>query len=467
MAIPFGLPESTDSPLILLRRSLAKVNDFSSRFSSGAVGNDTVGASDSMTPQFSRRRRPYPIDVIDNPLQTRGDRTGWLNRSTVGASLASLLSDISHELGTAVLPSVLLTIGAGAGALGIIEGLADGVSSVAKLWGGWMTDRVTRRKPLASIGYLITAVGIAAIGLCSQAWQVSICRIAAWIGRGSRSAPRDFLIAAAVNPKVRGKAFGMERAADALGAVLGPLLALALLHRGASSRQVMVGSLLPGLLAFLAIAILVKERRRTTPAASSGFRASLAGTGVPFRRYLTGVLLFGCGDFSRTLLILYATQHVSGTFFSLEAATLAIALYVLHNGVSAIAAFPLGAIADRVGPRPVIVSGYLFAAGTTVGFALLRPTPANLLLLFVASGLYIACEEVAEKAYAVDLLPEPVRGTGLGLLAAVNGVGDMISSAAVGLLWSAFPAAPAVGFFAAAVMQLMGAAVVGATSRVK
>jgi len=395
----------------------------------------------------------------------KASQGGWLNRSTVGAALASLFSDVSHELGTAVLPGIVLSIGAGAGALGIIEGLADGISSVAKLWGGVMTDRVVRRKPLASIGYLIMAVSIAAIGLCSQAWQVLVCRVAAWVGRGSRSAPRDFLIAAAVKPEVRGKAFGMERGADALGAVIGPLLALALLHQGATARQVLAGSLLPGLLAFLAVAILVKEHRRTESSGTSGFRASIAGTGVPFRRYMAGVLLFGCGDFSRTLLILYATQHASGTLFSLEAATLAIALYVLHNGVSAVAPFPLGAIADRIGARVVIVTGYLFAAATTLGFALLPPTPVNLLILFVASGLYIASEEVAEKAYAVELLPGAVRGTGLGVLAAVNGVGDMVSSAAVGLLWAAFPASPSVGFLAAAILQLAGATLVGTTSQ--
>jgi MFS family permease len=179
--------------------------------------------------------------------------------------------------------------------------------------------------------------------------------------------------------------------------------------------------------------------------------------GRPFRRYLTGIFLFGCGDFSRTLLILYATQHVSGTLFSLRAATLAIALYVLHNAISSLASFPLGALADRAGRKPLVVAGYLFAAATTAGFAALAPTPVNLLMLFVASGIYIACEEVAEKAYAVDLLPVATRGTGLGVLAAVNGVADMISSAMVGILWSAFPAAPAFGFLAAAGLQLAGA----------
>jgi MFS family permease len=402
---------------------------------------------------------PAPSGEV--PLEPQG----WLNRTTAGVALASLFSDVSHELGTAVLPGVLLSIGAGPAALGLVEGMADGISSIAKLWGGVATDRVRRRKPLASIGYLVTAVGMAAIGLCTSAWQVLLCRVTAWIGRGSRSAPRDFLMAQAVRAKTRGRAYGMERAADALGAVIGPLVALSALAWGLAPRRIMIGSLVPGLLAFLSITLLVRERRQAATAAPLGIRASLAGTGVPFRRYLGGILVFGCGDFSRTLLILYVTQHVSGSLFSFSGAKLAIALYVVHNAVSALAAFPLGALGDRVGHRTVIVAGYLLAAGTTAGFAWAPSTPRVIVLLFVASGVYIACEEVAEKAYAVDLLPRATRGTGLGLLAAVNGIGDMISSAMVGMLWAAYPSSPGIGFVMAAGFQLAGGVVVGSTGR--
>ncbi len=320
-----------------------------------------------------------------------------------------------------------------------------------------MTDRVERRKPLASIGYLVTAVGIAAIGLCATAWQVMLCRVAAWVGRGTRSAPRDVLVSEAAPPEAVGKAFGMERAGDALGAVIGPLLAVVLLARGVSSRHVMFVSLLPGLLAFLSIAVLVTERPNRHPAASKTLRMHLAGTGRPFHRYLVAILIFGCGDFSRTLLILYVTQHVEGTLFSWSAASLAIALYVLHNAVSSVAALPIGALADRVGVRRVVIVGYLFAAATTAGFALLPATPGTLLALFVCSGLYIACEEVAEKAYAASLLAPAQRGVGMGLLAATNGIGDFVSSALVGTLWSLFPASPSIGLVVAAALQLSGA----------
>jgi MFS family permease len=388
----------------------------------------------------------------------------WLNRSTAGIGLASLFSDVSHELGTAVLPAVLLTLGAGPAALGWIEGSADALSSIAKLWGGVMADRVTRKKPLASIGYLVTAVGVAAIGLCTSWAQVLICRVAAWIGRGSRTAPRDVLLADATTPATTGKAFGLERAADALGAVIGPLIAVALLARGVEARHVMFASLLPGLLAFLSIAFLVRE----APAAVHGGRprsilGSLGETGKPFHRYLVAILLFGSGDFSRTLLILYATQHLTGSLFSWKSGTLAIALYVLHNAVSSLAAFPIGALTDRVGRRPVLIAGYLFATVTTAAFALLPATPLALTVLFICSGTYIACEEVVEKAYAVALLPAAVRGTGLGALAAVNGIGDFVSSGLVGALWAAFPGTTAAGFFAAAALQLAGALAILAT----
>ena len=380
----------------------------------------------------------------------------WLNRTTLGVSLASLFSDISHEMATAVLPAFLLSLGAGPAALGIIEGSADGLSALAKLWGGVAADRVQRRKPLASIGYFITGIGTAAIGICASAWQVMLCRVVAWIGRGSRGPARDVLMAEGSPKEAHGRAFGLERSADATGAVLGPLLAMFLLAQGVAPRHLLLVSVVPGILAFLAIALLVVEGPHVPRRARFSLFGELEGTGRPFRRYLSGILIFGCGDFSRTLLIFYATQHMTGSLFSLQGAAAAVALYVLHNAISALAAFPMGALADRMGHRRVIVGGYLFAAATTFGFALAPPSPGWLLFLFLCSGVYIAAEEVAEKAYAASLLPADRRGTGMGLLAATNGVGDMVSSALVGALWALFPE-HAWGFGIAGALQFAGA----------
>ena len=391
-----------------------------------------------------------------NP-ETSAPPRGWLNRTTLGISLASLSSDVSHELATAVLPAFLVSLGAGPAALGWIEGSADGLSALAKLWGGVAADRFGRRKPLASIGYLVTGLGTAAMGLCANAWQVMLCRVVAWIGRGSRSPARDVLMAEGSPKEAHGRAFGLERAGDATGAVLGPLLAMAFLATGVPPRHLMLASLLPGFLAFLAIASLVVEAPHAPRRARFGLWSELQGTGRPFQRYLTGILLFGCGDFCSTLLFLYATEHMAGSLFSLEGATAAVALYVLHNAVSALASFPIGSLADRIGHRRVVVGGYLFASATTFGFALAPPTPAWLLLLFVCSGIYVACEEVVEKSYAASLLPDARRGVGMGLLAATNGVGDMISSALVGTWWAATGVTGG-GFAIAGALQLLGAA---------
>jgi len=328
---------------------------------------------------------------------------------------------------------------------------------MAKLWGGVAADRVKRRKPLASIGYFVTGLGTAAIGVCTSAAQVLLCRVVAWIGRGSRGPARDVLMAEGSPREAHGRAFGLERSADATGAVLGPLLAMLLLAQGVAPRHLLLVSVVPGVLAFLAIALLVVEGPHVPRPARFSLFGELEGTGRPFRRYLSGILIFGCGDFSRTLLILYATQAMTGSLFSMEGASAAVALYVLHNAISALAAFPMGAMADRRGHRRVIIGGYLFAAATTFGFALAPPSPAWLFFLFVCSGIYIAAEEVAEKAYAASLLPTDRRGTGMGLLAATNGVGDMVSSALVGTLWGLFPE-HAWGFGIAATLQLVGAA---------
>lgn len=396
-------------------------------------------------------------EQAENSATARAARSQWLNRSTVGVALASLFSDVSHELATAVLPSVLLVMGGGAAALGIIEGVADGASAFAKLYGGALTDRVRRKKPLASIGYLITAAGTAAIAACTAWWQALLCRVIAWIGRGSRSPARDVLMTEATDAAHLGKVFGMERAGDALGAVIGPLIALLFVAGGTPPRSILWWSLLPGSLAFLAIALVVRERPEHEPKAPRKIWASFAATGLPFRRYLIGIGIFGAGDFSRTLLILYVMDHVTAPPFGLSPSALAIALYVLHNAVSAAAAFPIGVLTDRFGRRRAIVIGYGFAAATTLAFGFLPPTALLLTVLFICSGLYIACEEVAEKACAAEMLPREVKGAGMGMLAAVNGVGDTISSALVGGLLASFPGQSGFAFCAAAALQLAGA----------
>src|SRR6516164_9955145 len=185
---------------------------------------------------------------------------GWLNRTVLGIGLTSLFSDWSHETATAILPAFLATIGAGPAWLGAIEGLADGLSSFAKLAAGHYTDRLKHRKPLAVFGYAFTALSTASFAFATHAYQVLFGRAAARLGRGVRSPAKKALLAADVPPNAYGRAFGFERLMDTVGAIAGPLTALWLMQvTNHNYRDVFLWTLLPGMVAALAFWFLVRE----------------------------------------------------------------------------------------------------------------------------------------------------------------------------------------------------------------
>ena len=239
-----------------------------------------------------------------------------------------------------------------------------------------------------------------------------LCRVAAWLGRGTRSAPATFLFRRRRRPKPseRPSAWNAPATLSVRSSVrFSPWSC----WPGASPAGTSCSSRFSPAFSRSCPSPSSLPNGRTGTRGRSDPADAPRGNGQALPRYLVAILVFGCGDFSRTLLILFVTQHAAGTLFSWSAASLAIALYVLHNAVSSVAALPIGALADRVGVRRVVIVGYLFAAATTAGFALLPATPGTLLALFVCSGLYIACEEVAEKAYAATLLSPVQRGMGM------------------------------------------------------
>src|SRR6266446_9532879 len=158
-------------------------------------------------------------------LTPRNAPQRWLNRTVLGLGLASLFSDWSHEIATTVMPAFLASMGVAAAWLGLIEGAADGLSSFAKMASGYYTDKLQRRKPIAVIGYLVTAFGTASFGLASTAWHVLVARACAWLGQGVRTPVRKTLLAAAVTRETYGRAFGFERMMDTVGAIIAPAAA--------------------------------------------------------------------------------------------------------------------------------------------------------------------------------------------------------------------------------------------------
>ncbi len=376
------------------------------------------------------------------------------NRGVVGIGLGSLLSDTGHEMATAALPGFLRSLGAPAAALGAIEGIADAALSASKVAGGVIADRPgVERKVLTAGGYVVVAVGHGAFGLAT-AWPVlAAARAVSWVARGGKAPARDSLLVSSVTPEQLGRAFGVERAMDSLGAIAGPLLAAPLIV-AVGYRWLFALSVLPGLFAAAAVLLLVREAPRIATAAAAlaaPMRTLLASPG-PFRRLLAGVGLYGLGNFSATLLILRATQLLADHGrTNTRAAAVAVLLYAAHNAANAAFAYPAGAAADRIGRRPVLVAGVALFGVACALFAVGSANLAVLTLLFIAVGASTALVETGQGAHAAELLDPAIRGRGFGLLGLVDGVGDLVSSVIVGVLFTL--ASPAWGFVYAAALS--------------
>jgi len=385
-------------------------------------------------------------------------RSAWLNRTILGIGLASLFSDVGHEMATSAMPALLASVGAGSAALGLIEGLSDGLSSFAKLASGHYSDRLQRRKPLAFLGYFMTASGMASFAFATQAWHILLGRTFGWVGRGMRGPVRNVLLTEATTKETYGRAFGLERTMDSAGAILGPLAALGL-GLVFSARHVFLFTLIPGLCAAACIALLVREKPHV-PAPRRAFIANVRSLPKEFRKFLTGVGLAGLGDYSNTLLILWATQAWTPRLGAAHAASLAIGFYVGYNVVYTACCSVAGWLADRYAKQLVLAVGYGLAVIPAVALVLPGDSYAKFALAFGSAGLYMGFWETVEGTAAATLLPAEVRGVGFGVLATVNGLGDVVSSILVGLLWAISPRA-AMGFVIAT--TLAGALVIAST----
>jgi MFS family permease len=397
------------------------------------------------------------------PIQAEA---AWLNGNVIGMGLTSLLSDVGHEMITTLLPGFLAVLGVSAAALGTIEGVADSVSSFVKLGSGWASDRLGHRKPMAVVGYLFTGFSNGLFALAHGASLVLAARTLGWFGRGFRTPLRNAILAGSVPAAARGKAFGFERAGDTVGAIVGPLLAvglLAYLHPRAPEvsapfRTVFWISLLPGLGAALAFATLVKDGGREHASAMSLW-GSMRVLPHPFRRFLWGAGIFGIGDFARTLMILAVTQLLAPRRGVEHAAQIAGLLYVGHNVAYAAFSYPVGALSDRLGRRGLLALGYfagaLAALGFLIAFLWRLDVVIYLLTLFTLAGLSIAAVDALESAFTADLVSEPLRGTAYGVLGTVNGIGDLVASVMVGLLWTA--GSPVLAFAYGALLMGLGA----------
>jgi MFS family permease len=400
---------------------------------------------------------------------------GWLNRNVAAMGATSLLSDASHEAATAVLPAFLAALGLPPLALGVIEGASDALASFVKLGAGWVGDRTGARWAISTGGYVLTGIMPLFFALAVSWPLVLLGKLVGWFGRGIRGPLRDAMLADSVSAAERGRAFGFHRAGDTLGAVLGPLLAVLILGAAVQSAEgelqalktVFWFALLPGLAAAAAFGFFVRDPnpgRRSAGSLLTGIRSAPPA----FRRFLGAVGLFGAGDFAPGLLILAATTLLAPTMGLVAAGGTAALLYVLRNLVYALASYPAGALSDRTGrPMALLAGGYGIGAVTALGTALAFTVSVDQLIwfagLFMLSGILAAAQDTLEGVATAELSDPDFKATSFGLLGSVNGVGDLIASVGVGVIWTLL--SPIIAFAAAGVAMCLGAVWLAMESR--
>jgi MFS family permease len=352
---------------------------------------------------------------------------------------ASCLNDVASEMIFPLLPQFLITVlGGDRFELGVIEGVADSVSSLLKLWSGAWSDRVSRRKGFVVFGYVLAAVSRPIIGVITVPWQLFFARTADRVGKGVRTSPRDALIADSTAPEIRGRAFGFHRAMDHLGAAIGPVLATAFLwvwpHR---LRELFLLALLPGL---AVVGLLVIGLKEPASAKRTGekLHLTLKPFGSDFRLFLLALVVFTLGNSSDAFLLVRAGELGVAT-------ALLPALWFAFHIVKSSGNLFIGRLVDRVGPRWPLFAGWFLYGGVYVGFAL-ATTEWHAWTLFLVYGVFYALTEPAEKTLVTHLAGPERKGLAFGWYNFAIGIGALPASLIFGALYQRFGPLPAFGW---------------------
>jgi MFS family permease len=362
------------------------------------------------------------------------DRTRRIAGNVLALGAVSLITDVSSEMVTAVLPLYLVIgLGLGPAAYGLVDGLYTGATALLRLAGGYLADRVQRRKLIAGIGYAMsTAARIALLAAGSSLPGIGAAVIADRAGKGLRTAPRDALITLSAPESDLGRAFGIHRAMDSAGAFAGPLLALGVLAwSGQAFDAVFVTSACVGAIGVLVLVLVVRDRRGPRPpAAEVSPRAAAALLRLaPVRALLLGAVLLGfstIGD-GFVYLLLQRRESLGTGWFPLLAVGTSLSYLLL--------AVPFGRLADRIGRRPVFLGGYLALLG--VYLLLASPwTGVPLMIVVLATyGCFYAATDGVLMALAGPLLPAALRTTGIALIQSGQALAYLVSSVLFGIAW--------------------------------
>ncbi|MDP1511895.1 MFS transporter [Paenibacillus ottowii] len=382
--------------------------------------------------------------------QPKKRRLFAINPVIVVLGLVSLFTDLSSNMIVPVLPIYLTSVlHVQVESIGIIEGIAESTASILKLFSGWITDRTRKYKFLMLIGYGLSNLTKPFFALSASWGQVLLIRFSDRFGKGIRTSPRDALVADSTTKEERGKAFGFRRAMDALGAALGPLVAFGVLAIFTNNyRLVFWLSVIPGLIAVVLILFFLKEKESH----GIGKQARLPQIGFRNlnRRFVWFSListLFTVGNFSDAFLALRAQD--AGMLPSL----IPLAFFTF-NLSSSIFSMPVGMLSDRIGRRPVLISGFVIFALIYFGFGIAKNV-TWIWILFILYGLYYAFTEGIQKAYIADIVPEGQRGIAMGTYNAMTGIAALPASILAGFLWQTY--GPVVAFGTSSVIAVLAA----------
>jgi MFS family permease len=360
----------------------------------------------------------------------------------------SFLTDVSSEMLFAALPLFLTSVlGATPAVLGLMEGLADFSASSLDLFSGYFSDRVGKRKPIAAGGYALSTLAKGLLPFARAAPEVVLFRVVDRFGKSIRGVPRDALLAAVAPASRRGKAFGLHKALDRAGAMVGPLWTYWVLSRFGHSRSafqhLFASALVPGFAAVLVLVLFVKERPAPTKP-----RAPLVETlrrlDPKCRHFFASSAIFSAAYFSWAFLLLAASR----VGFPAEQVAL---LYVLYNASASLFAAPVGMLSDRLGRRTLIAASFALYAFLSAGLAIADSREA-VVPLFVLYGIFLAIDEGQSRAYIADLVPDTARATALGAYGLVTGIVYFPASLVAGLAWTRF--GPRFAFGAAAALAV-------------
>lgn len=378
-----------------------------------------------------------------------------LPREVKALGLVSLFNDSASEMIYPLIPAFLTSVlGIGAVALGALEGFAEAIASILKLVSGRLSDKLGARKGLTVLGYAIPSVARPCIALTTAFWQLFTLRLFDRIGKGIRSAPRDAMIADMVPPEIRGRAFGFQRALDHLGAVIGPLLASAILLAAPGNLRLVFGlAAIPMVGALLILIFAIKEKRGQI-ASRQSFKGKL---NPKFWKYLACVFIFTLGNSSDAFLLLRAQN------LGIRLALIPI-LWSAFHVVKAVTSTPGGRLSDSWGRFRVLLVGWGWYGIVYLGFAFAK-IPLQVWGLFLLYGVFYGLTEGVERAFVVDLVGEENRGTAFGWFHLTVGIGALPASLIFGAIWQAF--GPHVAFIMGAGLALVASVMLASMVRMK